>query len=647
MIEVLVALALFLALATPVHAQSAGQATTNRSARALRYDVDLQLQQDGRLVVREAQEIAFTGGPFQKGSRWIPLSKITRLSDVRVAIDGAAASGGREFPGTFDVTGDTVGPSVGRALIEWWFPRTTNARRTFVLDYTVAGAVSYYDAGDQLRWNALYGDRPYPIESSTITLRLPSPTSEWRADAYPRSLLRADPVASGAVVTWRAAGLDANQPLEIRAQWPHGMIVGSPPPWQEAADREAYRRESLRPVLNVAFAAAALLVAFAGGLAVFLTWYARGRDPQIGAVPDELDAPPSDLSPALAGTVVDERADVQDVVATLLHLAVRGVVSIGEVIEQRPFGTQRDFELALVDRAKANDQFEEQLLDTLFRGGNQVRLSRVGDWFGTYVPRLQAALHAEAHRAGLFSADPEVVRRRYHRVGTLLMGAAVVFGIGACVVVDSISGIAAWPFIALLLVGAVLRFAAGAMPQRTAFGALEAARWQAFARYLRRTGATAWRDADPETISESDRLLPYAVALGAEREWVPRLATANAPEPRWIRRGPPVIVMGGPWGGPLGPMGPMGPYGPYGGGRGDGRRRGPGTPAPGGGSLPDAPTVGDNPLERGSNSLWDLIRSASDAMGKGGSGGWSGGGMGGGSFGGGMGGGGGGGGGFE
>jgi uncharacterized membrane protein YgcG len=401
-------------------------------------------------------------------------------------------------------------------------------------------------------------------------------------------------------------------------------------------------------VLNVAFGAAALLVTFAGGLAIFLTWYSGGRDPMIGAVADELEQPPSELSPALAGTVVDERADVQDVVATVLDLAVRGAISIGEVVEQHAYGTQRDFELALVDRERARDQFEEQLLGSLFSRGNEIRLSRVGDWFGTHVPHLQAALHAEAHRAGLFTADPGVVRRRYQRLGSLVMGLAVVLGIAACAVVDGISEVAAWPFIALLVIGAVLRFTAGAMPRRTALGALEAARWRAFARYLRRVGPTAWRDDEPDTIGETDRLLPYAIALGVDREWVSRMAAANAPQPRWIRRGPPVIVMGGPMGGPWGgPMGgPMGPYGPYGGGRSGGGRTPPGAPGAGGG-WQDAPTVGDNPLERGSNSLWDLIRAASDSMGKGGSGGWSGGGMGGGSFGGGTGGGGGGGGGFE
>ena len=178
------------------------------------------------------------------------------------------------------------------------------------------------------------------------------------------------------------------------------------------------------------------------------------------------------------------------------------------------------------------------------------------------------------------------------------------------------------------------------MPQRTAHGALEAARWRAYARHLRRVGPTAWQSTNGHDDEQIERLLPYAVALGAEREWVTKLESVGAPMPRWMRNRPPVVVMGGPmggwgggWGGPMG-----GPVGPYGGGRGRGR-----VPASGGGGPGQPPVVGSDPLDRGSNTLADLLNAASEVLGRGGSGGWSGGGFGGGSFGGGGGGGGGGG----
>lgn len=630
------ALGLLLTPGVPAYAQSTSQ-TTSRSARALRFDIDLAVQPDGHLLVRETQEIAFTGGPFRKGTRTIPMRRLERLSDVRVEVDGTAANPGRDFPGTFDVSGPLDGSSSGDVRIEWWFAPSSNARRTFILEYTARGAIAFYDAGDQLRWNALALDRPYPIERSTITLRLPATAGALqRIDAYPTSLLATDPVMSGGTGTWQTQALPANQPLEIRAQWPHGAFSAPKPGWQDEADREARRRESLRPVLDVAFGVAGLFVAVGGALAVLLTWYSRGRDPAIGAVAPELSEPPSSLSPALAGTVVDEHAGVQDVVATLLDLAARGALSIAEIQDERLAGSRRDFQLELLDSALARDSFEQLVLDSVFRGHAVVRLSQLGDWFGASVPRLQAALHSAAHRAGLFTSDPAVVRRRYQRLGSLIMGVAGVLGIVTCGAVEGLTEVAVWPFIALAAIGAVLRWSAPAMPRRTAHGALEAARWRAYGRYLQRVQTP---DRDDDTI---DKTLPYAVALGADRAWVARLASVGSPAPRWLHR-PPVVIVGGPLGAPNG--------GPSGGGYGGqyvGPGRGPtsGTPAgPGGERQP--PVVGGDVFERGSNRLSDLIEAASEVLGRGGSGGWSGGGMGGGSFGGGGGGSGGGGSGFE
>jgi hypothetical protein len=427
-----VALALCLALAAPTHAQSAST-SSSRSARALRFDVDLVIETDGRLLVRETQEIAFAGGPFRKGTRDIPMRRLERLSDVRLQIDGAAASPGRDFPGTFSVSGPSDGTSDGDVHIEWWFAPATNVRRTFVLEYTARGAVAQYPAGDQLRWNALTQDRPYPIERSTISLRLPSAAGQiQRVDAYPSSLLADEPAVSGTGATWQTGRLPENQPLEIRAQWPHGAVSAPIPVWQAQADAEAFRRESLRPVLTVAFGVAGLFVAVGGVLIVLLSWYSRGRDPSIGAVAQELTEPPSDLSAALAGTVVDEHADVQDVVATLLDLAARGAISIDEIEDRKLSGSHRDFKLELLDKSLAHDRFERLVLDSVFSRGDDVRLSRLGDWFGAVVPRLQAELHAEAHRAGLFADDPAVVRRRYERIGSLVMGAAVIVGLVSC-----------------------------------------------------------------------------------------------------------------------------------------------------------------------------------------------------------------------
>ena len=645
------AVLLTIAAALPLLAPTAAWAqSAARSARAVRFDVDLTVQPDGRVLVRETQEIAFSGGPFSKATRRIPMRRLTGLGDVRVEVDGQAYRSGSGSPGQFAVSGPLQGPSSGEAVIEYWFPQTLNARRTFVVEYIARGAIAFYDGGDQLRWNALTADRAYPVERSSITLRLPSAASEWQIDAYPRSLLDPDQsrAAQGTTATWNAVNVPSNQPLEIRAQWPHGLITGTAPVWQEEADREAWRRENLRPLLDVAFGTAGLLVPVAGLLAILVTWYARGRDPNVGAVPSELDEPPSDLSPALVGVVMDERAHAHDVVATVLDLAARGALRITEPAEQTRIGTRRDFQLELVDRETATHDFEHLVLDSLFHGDETVRLSQVGDWFGTSVPQLQKSLHAAAHREGLFTGDPEVVRRRHQRLGSLVIGIAGALGFVTCSVAGEYTDVAAWPFIGLLVVGVVLRFASGSMPRRTAAGTLEAARWRAYGRHLARLGPKAWNrgiNSEDDEAEAVERTLPYAVALGVDRAWVQKFAAVGARPPRWMH-GPPVVVIGGPgWGGPMGMPG-GGYWGPWQ-GRGAPGRGGPSGENNQSGGDGAPPVLGADSLDRGSNSLADLLNAASEALSRGGGSGWSGGGSGGGGFSGGSGGSGGGGSSFE
>lgn len=645
-----------------------------RSVRALRYDVDLTVQPGGDVLVRETQEIAFQGGPFQKASRQLPLRRLEGIQDVRVEEPGQPYRSGYETPFSYAVNGTASGGvgqgSAGEMLVEWWFPQTGNARRTFVLSYRAVGAVRFYPGGDQLRWAALGDDRRYSVDESTVTLRLPVevPSGGWKVDAYPARLIsQSGTGASGDAATWRASDIPAGELYEVRAQWPHGLVAGSPAAWQAAADAEDWRNENLRPVLNLAFGFAGVFIPLLGALGVLLLWFTRGRDPAVGSVPPELDAPPSDLPPAVAGTVVDEHADVQDVIATVLDLAARGILSIQETRDPELAGSQRDFEMTLLQSEAAGLRpYERTVLDSFFSHGNPVRLSRLGAWFHESIPLLQQALHREAAQAGFFVDDPEAVRRRYQRIGTLLIVAGLALGAVACSAAGAYADAVWWPFLGLALTGGMVRFAGRRMPKRTSAGALEAARWRAYARFLAKApaealtqraagttlvrqdrpigGVTSTGDAltRPQDLEQSrdvfERQLPYAVALGVDRTWVQKFATIGTPAPRWLQT-PPVIVVGGPtWGGPTW----VGPGGVPGAGM--------------GGSVPQLPWRGEAPgeagdsgsatlpgglqsgsdnaaggLERASGGLADLLNTASEVLSRGGGGDWSGGGFGGGS----------------
>ena len=106
------------------------------------------------------------------------------------------------------------------------------------------------------------------------------------------------------------------------------MIVNAAPPsWQAADDarRQEQEKDERSSLYNAIFLGIGGLFAVIGGVGVYGLWYGRGRDPHTGLIADFLPKPPDDLPPGAAGTLLDETADQQDIVATLVDLGHRGV----------------------------------------------------------------------------------------------------------------------------------------------------------------------------------------------------------------------------------------------------------------------------------------------------------------------------------
>jgi uncharacterized protein (TIGR04222 family) len=623
----LAVMALLLLLLVPASAAAQSQ----RSVSWPRYDVDLAVQTDGSLRVTETQTVQFSG-TYQTGSRVVPTDHTTGISQVLVGemVNGQLQqySANGSGPGTYTVSQTDAGLS-----INWTFAPTTNAARTFVITYVADGAVAIYDGGDQIDWNAIYADRPGPVASSSVTVRLPGAAdpNALKSAFYqyrPNSSIGALPAAgSGQVVDGQTVRFDTGQlpagtGAEVRVQFPHGMVNAGPPPWQAEADRAAWVRQTLAPIVGFLSLLIGLGVLVGGGGALFLLWYTRGRDPAVGAVPPIIETPPSDLPAPLAGTLVDEVADAQDAVATLVDLAQRGFLTLADTDGGDAVVTLE----ASFDDARLR-QYERVLLVALFGSkpepGQSVALSQVRASFGAAIPVIQERLNAAVQEEGLFVDPPEATRRRYRSIGTLLAVAGAILAVVAALAIGWATPLAAFVGLALALVGLATTWMAGRMPRRTPQGALEAARWRAFRRYLAQTFAqrpAADGAANGDAAAEAARhaaYLPYAVALGVDRSFLQRLELLGAPPPAWYGSsrspGGVIIVPGGYYGGPW-----------VGGPSGDG---GAGAPGPiGVGGPPSAP----NP-QGWSDALADLLNAASGAMSSGGgSGDWSGGGFGGG-----------------
>ena len=622
---VILALVVFVGAVGMANAQ-----TGNRSVSWQQFDTDLAIQSDGSLVVTETQRITFSG-TFQSGYRLVPLDRTSGVGDVMVAevVGGQTLpySRGNGQPNTYAVSIGSDG-----LRIDWWFPPTTNATRTFVLRYSVAGAIRIYDAGDQLQWRAIYADRDGAIAAAVVTVDLPADVSTnavqsaWYAYSAGGSIgaLAQSGVGSqtdARTIQFNLGQLTSRQGAEVRVQFPHGLIQATPPAWQAQADRADWLQQNVAPIGTFLSLLLTLGILGGGGGVLILLWLSAGRDPPVGAVPRRLESPPSDLPAPIAGTLVDEVASQREAVSALVDLGERGLVQLADEDNPRLVGSHQDVRVTLMvplvdPRLRA---YERVLLVGLFGDSPtipaQVLLSEAKAQFASAIPFIEQQLYETVEKEGLFVRNPKSTRHRYRWMGAGLGLLGLGLAIGAALLVGSIVPIAWLPGAAVLLVGATLWWLAGAMPRRTRLGALEAAKWQAFRAQL----ADASRSAQPAS-KLPPHYLPYAVAFGVDQTFIRHLESVGNPPPRWYggwASGPGgwVFLPGGWYGGP-----PMG--------RPDGRSSGAHGPESGAGGIAAPPAP--NP-QGWSDALAALLNAASEAMAHGGGGGgWSGGGFGGG-----------------
>lgn len=242
--------------------------------------------------------------------------------------------------------------------------------------------------------------------------------------------------------------------------------------------------------------------------------------------------PPDGLHPGLVGTVIDEKADVADVTATLVDLAVRGWLRIVEIT---PPGTEASAKRWRFDRlADSTDgllDYERLLLDALFSGGDRVELRDLTDTFADWMLKIRGGLYQEVMARGWFRVDPSKARGRWLGWGLLFLLVALVAA-GALVAWTPFG----WAGAGLVVAAVVMLARTGAAPARTAAGTAAAAQAEGFKRYLETAEADRLRVEEGNDVFS--RYLPFAIAFGVTERWTrvfAELAARGAPvaEPTW------------------------------------------------------------------------------------------------------------------
>ncbi len=506
-----------------------GPAHADVGERITSYDVTLTVNADGSLVVLEAIGYDFGANERHGILRTIPTrvpydddnDRVYDLSEVAVLSPSGAPD---------DVERSTTG---GTTTLRIGDPdRTVSGRQDYRITYTVSGALNAFPDHAELYWNAIGAQWDVPIGSASVAVVTPQPATQQACFAGPfgSGLPCGGAAADGDRVTFaQPAGLAPYEALTVVVGLPTDAVTATGPHLEE---RYTLRR-ALTPTPLTGTLAGLLLVPGLAGVGWLVS--TRGRDRRfvgqtpglapVGGGPDEpvplvnrgavavQFQPPAGLRPGQIGTLLDEEANVVDVTATIVDLAVRGHLRIVE-LERPHWFSSRDWQLEkLSGGAGELMAYERKLYDGLFESGDQVLLSALKKKFAARMSAVQTALYQDVTDAGWFRGRPDKVRNGWRVLAFVLAG-------GGGWLSFFLAQRLHWApvGIAITLVGVALLVVAGRMPARTAKGSAVLAQARGFREYIRTAEAEQLRFEEGADIFS--RYLPYAVIFGETERWV-------------------------------------------------------------------------------------------------------------------------------
>ncbi|HYT63142.1 MAG TPA: LemA family protein [Gemmatimonadales bacterium] len=418
-----------------------------------------------------------------------------------------------------------------------WIPGAQDAERTVVLHYHATNGLRFFDEHDELYWNVTGDQWDVPLNAATAVIELPPGTPGVRAiafnGAYGSTARESRVTIDGSTVRITMPpphALGYHEGLTAVVGWDKGVVTAP-----TTAERALATLRSNWP----------LLIPVGVLLFGFLAWRRWGADPHRRPIAVQY-SPPERMSPAEAGTLLDNSADMRDITATMVDLAVRGFLRIEE--REQPalfglFGGGREYSfrrLKPVGDTNANElkPHENRVFHGIFSGrGDSVDLSDLKDEFYTQLKPIRDHLYDGLVEQGFYRWRPDNVRNVW-------IGIGIFFGIAVGVLgwlVAARFQLTPIPFIiAGVVSGLILLAFSTIMPARTDSGTRALEQVLGFDEFLRRVESEHLKRiivGHPELF---DKYLPFAMAFGVEKQFARAFEGIYTQPPQWYV-GPSVV----------------------------------------------------------------------------------------------------------
>ena len=381
-----------------------------------RIDVEIIILPDGNIDVTETQEYVFNGA-WNGGLRKIDISRIDGITNISLAEPGIPYKRGpinKKYH-------YAVSKKLNSVEIKWRsrLPREapySNTHKTFILKYRALGAVRFHRKYDELYWKAIFEERASIVRYARAVVRFPESVKITPANFSVTLYSRAEGAhwemkPEENAIYFEGRNVQPGQRFEIRIKFPKGICQYEP----TLSNTLKY---NIFPILPIAVPLLSIIITL--GIMIYL-YHRFGRDYEFFGNRSYYRSPPGELKPGVAGTLVDEKAGMREIVATLFDLARRGYIEIIEEQPEKLWIFKRREHLLRIKKDWENDDeldsYERYLLDHIFprkrTPGTYTRVSTLRNKFYRYVDKLKDEFFEETLRRGFFTADPRKVKKKY------------------------------------------------------------------------------------------------------------------------------------------------------------------------------------------------------------------------------------------
>lgn len=240
--------------------------------------------------------------------------------------------------------------------------------------------------------------------------------------------------------------------------------------------------------------------------------------------------PPDGISPAIVGSIKDERVNMVDITSTIINAAVRGFIKIKEIgkkkyklIKQKPFHAQEAKAGRRIDYTVL-DSVELKILQDMFGGKDEVETEDLKNKFYLKVPGINDTIYQEMVNRGYFAKRPDKVRQTHLGLGILLLSGGIVLSVALAFIKICTLGPG------LFLAGIAKIILSFFMPAKTAKGTEIYEKCKGFRMFLHTAERFRMQKLTPEKF---ERFLPYAMVFKVEKQWAKNFKDIYTKPPNW------------------------------------------------------------------------------------------------------------------